>query len=124
MATPTTDDPTREFLDLWSDIEQHLKQKHALPEGIRGMGDILTATRGRDTLVRRYAPDLTAFRQLRNAISHHRYRGGTPIATPRQDTVEQLRRIHHALLDPLRIGQCLRAPAVITAARRRREVPS
>ncbi|AYA23167.1 CBS domain-containing protein [Rhodococcus rhodochrous] len=115
METLTSHDPAREFLDLWSDIEQHLKQKYSLAENARGMGDILAATHGRDALVRRYAPDLTAFRELRNAISHHRYRDGTPIATPRRDTIERLRRIHHELLNPVRIGQCLRGRAVITA---------
>ncbi|MDH6291901.1 CBS domain-containing protein [Rhodococcus opacus] len=116
MDSPISRDPAREFLDLWSEIERHLHRKYSLSERVRGMGEILAEIRGRDALVRRYDPALTAFRDLRNAISHHRYRDGVPIATPRSETVDQLRRIHHELLDPLRIGQCLRAPAVVTAA--------
>ncbi|WP_255029461.1 CBS domain-containing protein [Rhodococcus sp. GA1] len=79
------------------------------------MDEILDAARDRDPLVRRYYRALSAFRKLRNAISHDRYREGAPIATPRATTVDSLRDIHRELLNPVRIGQCLRSTGVITA---------
>ncbi len=116
MEASSSQDPAREFLDLWADIEKHLRHKYSLPGHIRTMGEIIAETRTRDALVRRYEPALTAFRDLRNAIVHHPYRGDVPIATPRPDTVDRLRRVHHELLHPAQIGRCLRAPAVSTAA--------
>lgn len=107
MDASSSRDPAREFLDLWTEIEGHLRNKYALPAHVRTMGEILAATRGRDALVRRYEPVLVAFRELRNAIVHYPYRGDVPIATPRPDTVDRLRRIHHELLHPVQIGQCL-----------------
>lgn len=116
MDASSSQDPAREFLDLWADIEKHLRHKYSLPAHARTMGEIIAETRTRDALVRRYEPALTAFRDLRNAIVHHPYRGDVPIATPRPDTVDRLRRIHHELLHPVQIGRCLRAPVVSTAA--------
>ncbi|MGW5322537.1 CBS domain-containing protein [Rhodococcus pyridinivorans] len=80
------------------------------------MGGILAETRDRNAIVRRYAPVLVALQDLRNAIVHYPYRGDVPIATPRPDTVDRLRRVHRELLHPVQIGQCLRMPAVISAA--------
>ncbi len=115
MTTSDSLGLAREFLDLWADIERYLRHKDTLSDRARGMDEVLDALRDRDSLVRRYYPALSAFRKLRNAISHDRYRDGDPIATPRVETVDSLRRIHGELLNPVRIGQCLRSQEVITA---------
>ncbi|MFF3182073.1 CBS domain-containing protein [Rhodococcus pyridinivorans] len=116
MEASKSQDPAREFLDLWADIEKHLRHKYPLPAHVRTMGEIIAETRTRDALVRRYEPALTAFRDLRNAIVHHPYRGDVPIATPRPDTVDRLRRIHKELLHPVQIGKYVQAQTVSTAA--------
>lgn len=43
---------------------------------------------------------LRAFARLRNAIAHHPYRDGEPIADPRLDVVEEIERIRNTLLRP------------------------
>jgi len=107
-------DPAREFLDACAQIEQTLKARHRL-EGVHGFGEVVRAVRDRDSVVRRYRDALSAFAELRNAISHHSYQGGLPIAVPLRTTVEAAKRVRQEIERPLSAGQVVTGTPMIAS---------
>ena len=79
------DQLARDFLDTVADLEAAMVRLGA--RDAQGLGDAARQLAGSHSLVRRYQSDLMAFAGLRNAIAHHRYQGGRPIATPLPETV-------------------------------------
>lgn len=96
-------DPTRAFLDAFSDIEKVLRSKAG--SGVeRPFGALVGELSRTETLVRQHASALRAFASLRNAISHERYRQGLPIAIPNPELVEAIERIRDQFANPPKIG--------------------
>lgn len=99
----------RRFLNAHADIEAELA---------RQQGEVLTGAKrprfwdlvdSSDELIPKHKEALKLFGNLRNAISHSRYRNGAPVAEPRVDTVEEIERIRDLVLKPPRLKDALRA---------------
>ena len=89
----------RRFLDACSDIETHLRAQFQLGE-TRGLGEMLHLAKKKSPVVRRYWDNLDAMRELRNAIAHHSYDEGRPIAAPLPRTVAMAERVRDEILRP------------------------
>lgn len=98
-----TESPAREFLDACADIENTLHKRYNMDPSVRTLGAVIREAASRDSVVRRYQNELQAFTELRNAISHNRYQGGAPIATPLPETVTAIQKIRNELVEPTKV---------------------
>lgn len=91
--------PAAEFVAAYNDIENFLRGKlnRTKKEKFYVLVDDYAS---RYPLPRHYQLSLSAFADLRNAISHQRYRQGRPIADPRPDTIADIQQIRDFLLAP------------------------
>ncbi|MCK7663168.1 CBS domain-containing protein [Corynebacterium sp. CCM 9185] len=67
----------------------------------------------RNQVTRSQSDALHAFADLRNAISHGEYRSGNPIADPRPDIVEEIRRLRDILLAAPTLVSVLRQNPIV-----------
>jgi hypothetical protein len=88
-----------QFLDLFTEIEQHLRTVlgRAEHESFAGLAG---AYAERVRLPRSVLRDLGTFADLRNVISHQRYYDGRPIADPAPGVIEHIQQIRDLLLRP------------------------
>lgn len=88
----TDPDPAREFLNAMANIEAALKIS------LRGrrftpLKVMAETSRSAGALTEEQHNSLIALADLRNALSHEAYRGGSPIATPHQTTIDEANRL-------------------------------
>ncbi|MEZ2121210.1 hypothetical protein [Corynebacterium sp. CCM 9203] len=89
--------PATAFLTTFNEIEGFLRETL----GARRSDSFTWMVRqlaNRNRLTRTQTDALRSFADLRNAISHGEYRGGRPIADPRPDTIEEIRKLRDVLL--------------------------
>ncbi len=89
------------FLAAFNDIEDHFRRKLGVDHYV-SFGELLGTYDKKFRLGQESVRDLRSFAELRNAISHGRYRKGRPIADPRPDVVQALEALHRTILKPLR----------------------
>lgn len=85
------DQLAREFLDVVAQLERVIGRLGARDP--QGLGDAVRQVGDSHALVRQYRSELLVFATLRNAIAHHRYQSGRPIATPLPETVARAKAI-------------------------------
>ena len=94
-------DPARRFLDAVAGIEKLLKASLRTRK-FTPLKEMATSSRAAGALTEDQYTALIALADLRNALSHDDYRNGTPIATPREATVEEAERLLAFLQRPPR----------------------
>lgn len=98
----------RRFLDAFADIEGELARQQGKRDGNDRFAPFGELVEGARNLIPKHRDSLKRFAALRNAISHNRYRNGTPIADPRDDTVEEIERIRELVFRPPRLTDAIK----------------
>jgi len=89
---------SRKFLEAYCLIETYLKRRADVDRRTTFF-QLIDALAGSNAVVRRFAPDLKEYGDLRNAIVHERG-DGRVIAEPHDTTVEHIQRIAELLTNP------------------------
>lgn len=99
MAAKAAPSRAVEFLAAFNDIEAFLRSELEAKKS-DSFKWMATQAAKRGVISRDQADDLKEFAELRNAISHGEYRDFRPIAEPLQETVDEIKHIRNALLEP------------------------
>lgn len=117
------EDLARRFLDAVARIEQALRQRHGdTVQHARGLGQLVSALEDKNKLVQAYRRDLRSFAELRNAIVHHPYDGGRPIAVPLSSTVVRIEEIAEQLERPVTAERALQGTPPLEPVSRATEI--
>lgn len=95
------------YLELFTALEARLRDRAKITEDYVGFNEVvnLLVNQKRDPIVTRFERDLKSYAALRNAIAHNYSK--QPIADPRQDTIDGLKKLVDSLFNPQRAHQIM-----------------
>ncbi len=97
-------DPAGQFIEAVENIKKFYSKKYN--QKFTGFGSAWQHALDKNDPVARRNQDLgVAIRELRNAISHTKYKNGVPIAEPRADLVEAAEKLSEAVQNPAKIDR-------------------
>ena len=91
----------QKFLQCFNNIENHLKKSTNSRSG-DSFGRLLSESRDKNGIVRKYYNELNLFRELRNSLVHQSV-DWSPIAEPHDEAVKRIEKIAELLINPPKV---------------------